>query len=355
MDQASRAVRLVDRGQFKSIRKVSRATGVSTAEQGIKPARRRGLATHIPSLPDLKLGHAEKERQTADQRVADRKPKTGYIALIPLIHFSVGIAHFTWDDDSDDQGFWNAANHQWSVDQDNRSMTSDSLQHSILFGVAKQSKRANLKKWVYPDANGERGEWSFGYTNPTKVSPRDVATWDDTRMLSTVVDSGPYEQKPVPDTTRKLVSLWLYWTPNEPERNEPPTPIPRKRQKASKAASIKTESSVKSEIKDEPLPPVTPATVIHVVAEMLAQLNEPNARLGKNWLSRFLDRHPDLETARNCGLDSKRITAAIPSQIEGWFTHIDDVVQRFNIHLRLVSSFTRVSPLALGLYRKGLD
>jgi hypothetical protein len=31
---------------------------------------------------------------------------------------------------------------------------------------------------------------------------------------------------------------------------------------------------------------------LHVVAEMLAQLNEPNARLGKNWLSRFLN--PDL-------------------------------------------------------------
>jgi hypothetical protein len=29
MDQASRAVRLVDRGQFKSIRQVSKATGVA--------------------------------------------------------------------------------------------------------------------------------------------------------------------------------------------------------------------------------------------------------------------------------------------------------------------------------------
>jgi hypothetical protein len=150
-------------------------------------------------------------------------------------------------------------------------MTSDSLQHSILFGVAKQSKRANLKKWVYPDANGERGGWTLGHTNPSKASPRDIATWEDTRMLSIVVDSGPYEQKPVPGTTRKLVSLWLYWTPNEPERNEPPTPIPRKRQKASKVAPIKAESLIKSEIKaeplikseikDEPPPPATPATV----------------------------------------------------------------------------------------------
>ena len=65
---------------------------------------------------------------------------------------------------------------------------------------------------------------------------------------------------------------------------------------------------------------------LHVVAEMLAQLNEPNARLSKNLPSRFLNRHPDLKTSRNRGLDSKRITTAIPSQIEGWFAHVDDVV-----------------------------
>jgi hypothetical protein len=54
--------------------------------------------------------------------------------------------------------------------------------------------------------------------------------------------------------------------PNEPERDEPLTPIPRKRQKASKAeACIKTDSPIKaeplikSEIKDEP--PPTPTTV----------------------------------------------------------------------------------------------
>jgi hypothetical protein len=68
--------------------------------------------------------------------------------------------------------------------------------------------------------------------------------------------------------------------------------------------------------------------------EMLAQLNEPNARLGKTWLSRFLNRHSDLKTSLNRGLDSKRIIAAIPSQIESWFAHVDDVVQCFNIHPR---------------------
>jgi hypothetical protein len=153
------------------------------------------LQTYIPSIPDLKLGHAEKERQAADQRVADRKPKTGYIALIPVVYFSVGIAHFTWDDYSDDQDFRNTTHHQRSVDLDNRSMTSDILQYSILVGVANQSKRANLKKWVYHDVKGERGESTLGHSNPSKVSPRNIVTWEDARMLSTVVNSGSYGQK----------------------------------------------------------------------------------------------------------------------------------------------------------------
>jgi hypothetical protein len=59
--------------------------------------------------------------------VADRKPKTDYITLISIIHFSIGIAYFTWDKDSDDLDFWNTANHQWFVDEDNRSITSDIL------------------------------------------------------------------------------------------------------------------------------------------------------------------------------------------------------------------------------------
>jgi hypothetical protein len=39
------------------------------------------------------------------------------------------------------------------------------------------------------------GDWTLGHTNPTKVPARDVATWDQPKLLSAVVDSGSYEQK----------------------------------------------------------------------------------------------------------------------------------------------------------------
>ena len=55
---------------------------------------------------------------------------------------------------------------------------------------------------------------------------------------------------------------------------------------------------------------------------MLAQLNEPNIYLGKNWYSQFLDWYLDLKTARNRRFNSRYIIATIPSQIEGWFTYV---------------------------------
>jgi hypothetical protein len=73
-------------------------------------------------------------------------------------------------------------------------------------------------------------------------------------MLLTVINSGPYEQKPVLGITRKLISLWLYWTPDELKRDEPFIFTPRKRQKANKA-----EPLIKLEVKSKP--PSTPAIV----------------------------------------------------------------------------------------------
>jgi hypothetical protein len=180
------------------------------ALQGIPPAHRRALATQIPGIPDFKLGYAEKERQHTDQRIADRKPKTGYIAHIPTIHFSVGVAHFTWDELAEDQGYWNAATNQWSVDEDNRHITSEGLLASILSQACKQTKRANLKKWLYPKALAGTSEWSLGHTNPAKSLPRDIVTWDQPRLLSATIDAGSYKQKIVAGTTRKLVNIWLY-------------------------------------------------------------------------------------------------------------------------------------------------
>ena len=217
--------------------------------QAIPPAQRRGLAIQIPTVPNLKLGYAEKERQHADQRIAERKAKTGFIPSIPIIHFSVGVAHWAYDDFSDDEGYWAASGNQWSVDEDNRQVTSDTLLASLLHRASIQTKRANLKKWLSCD----RGDWSLGHTNPTKVAARDVATWEQARLLSVVIDSGSYEQKVVPGTARKLVTIWLYWTPEAPTLVECSTPTARRSTKK----GVKKENGMKAE-KDVKVEPSTP-------------------------------------------------------------------------------------------------
>jgi Tc5 transposase DNA-binding domain len=73
-------------------------------------------------------------------------------------------------------------------------------------------------------------------------------------------------------------------------------------------------------------------TQLAVVAQAMARQNEPNARLGVNWISRFIKKRPELRTGKNQALSKSRIEAAIPSQIEGWFTHLSEIVLRFNIH-----------------------
>lgn len=80
--------------------------------QGLPLAQRRGLATQIPGLPNFKLGYAKKERQLVDLRLAERKTKTTFIPSIPTVHFSVGIAHWVYDDLGDDEGHWIGANNQ---------------------------------------------------------------------------------------------------------------------------------------------------------------------------------------------------------------------------------------------------
>lgn len=46
---------------------------VTTKSTTIVPVKRQGLRTQISSIPSLKLGYAEKERQVVDQQIMDRK------------------------------------------------------------------------------------------------------------------------------------------------------------------------------------------------------------------------------------------------------------------------------------------
>jgi hypothetical protein len=141
------------------------------------------------------------------------KPPPPYTRPLTPIHFAVGVAHFRWDELEDGEGGWSAAANLWSVDEDNREISSQGLLETILSKIRLQTKRANLEKWLHP---GPFGEWSLGYTNPTKSTPRDIVPWEDARLLSLVIDAGLYEQNVLEGKSRKLVTIWMYWTGDGP-------------------------------------------------------------------------------------------------------------------------------------------
>ena len=68
-----------------------------------------------------------------------------------------------------------------------------------------------------------------------------------------------------------------------------------------------------------------------VFAERLAQEREPGARLGKNWVYKFVKRHIDLSKGRNRPLTASWIEAAISDQIWGWYAHVEAVIHRYSI------------------------
>jgi hypothetical protein len=65
-----------------------------------------------------------------------------------------------------------------------------------------------------------------------------------------MIDSGAYEQKIIAGTTRKLVFVWLYWTPEPPPGVQSPTP----RKPAKKGLKKERGIKVKKEVKPEPEP-----------------------------------------------------------------------------------------------------
>jgi hypothetical protein len=67
-------------------------------------------------------------------------------------------------------------------------------------------------------------------------------------------------------------------------------------------------------------------TQLTKIAENLARENNPSRPLGKNWVSRFVQRFKILNHGRSQPLSKDRIHLIIPDQIKGWFRHFQKVV-----------------------------
>lgn len=81
-------------------RKIIEIKDTSPEATPIFKATRRGdhgQATHVPGISGLKVGNAQKERQSVDQRIAGQKLKLRFVGPIPIVHFQVGVGHLRYN------------------------------------------------------------------------------------------------------------------------------------------------------------------------------------------------------------------------------------------------------------------
>ncbi|MCJ1471012.1 hypothetical protein MMC07_009660 [Pseudocyphellaria aurata] len=210
--------------------------------QTIRPTTRADLNAQAQCIEEIERADSKDSRT--------RKPKTGFDnSEGPIVHFNVGIAHFTFDDSHEDGGYWTALKSSFTIDEINRDLTSDELCMSLVTNLRSQIKRPNLKGWI---SCGSADNWSLGRTDPSKAAPRDGAPWTNPKLLSKAIKDTSYERKPISGMLEKLVLIWLYYTPDAPESSllAPPS-VSRKFQQDTKGKKGKKGKKEK-EIKPEP-------------------------------------------------------------------------------------------------------
>ena len=120
------------------------------------------------------MGYGEKERQVANLRPGDRKAKTGFSILSPIIPFGLGIARFLHDSMAQNGGEWETMGRFLSTDEGNQILSSDQLAKSLLAQARSQAKHPSLKTWT---GVRDESDWSLAHNNPTKGLSRHIAPW----------------------------------------------------------------------------------------------------------------------------------------------------------------------------------
>ncbi len=207
-----------------------------------RPAQRRGKlasaatpASLIPSrsslfVPGFRSGNAEQERQRVNQKIADRTRQTGINEVPASVSFAIGLARFV--SGVDEVPKWEPWNRTYTVVEGNRHLTSDELQASIWSQLDFDPRRSKLNEWL----KAEGGSWTLSHFTGGK--PRDIAPWKDQRLLSEVVEQGPYEQKPIQGTSKKQFQLHFCWEPDEVATSPPTKETKRSKKRKEKKESV---------------------------------------------------------------------------------------------------------------------
>ena len=69
----------------------------------------------------------------------------------------------------------------------------------------------------------------------------------------------------------------------------------------------------------------------HGLRRTIQQLMGGRVRAGKNWIKRFLERHPSIKLAKPCGLDLKRAKCFNRKSVRNYFTLLEKVLNELEI------------------------
>jgi len=78
--------------------------------------------------------------------------------------------------------------------------------------------------------------------------------------------------------------------------------------------------------------PLQMSNVRHLAQLLLsARLkSSKEATIGENWVSRFIQRHPELKSKYTRRYDYQRVKCEDPELIKGWFNRVQEIIQRWH-------------------------
>ena len=76
------------------------------------------------------------------------------------------------------------------------------------------------------------------------------------------------------------------------------------------------------------------APTFNTVRELAAVISNtaggPN-KVGKNWLSRFIQRHPEITSKVGKKIDTRRVNGTTPEALKAWFTQLQSIQSKYSI------------------------
>ena len=90
-------------------------------------------------------------------------------------------------------------------------------------------------------------------------------------------------------------------------------------------------------------------TTIRELVAVVSKASGGTGKVGKNWVPRFIQRHPEIHSKVGKKIDAKRVKSTTSEVLESWFQEFKTVKERYNIQWKNSYNMDEVG-VALGVY-----